>query len=168
MRRWGDALRRPRHEFGTGGGALPAVPPEPRRGRRALARVLRAPVGQRSRAGHDDDTGHTTVTGFLTSFFGGFGPYSLVYPFTNYSDNVEPNATAGLTFVGNLGNTSIAKATANYRTHFLGFPFEAVPSAADRLSLLRRFLTDCAMVTSPLFADGFETGDTSEWTLTVP
>ncbi len=116
-----------------------------------------------------DDTGQDVVTGFAGGVFDGLGPYSLSYPFTNFSDTVTPSAgVSTTTFTGDAGSASIRKAVAAYRTHFIVFPWEAISLEADRVAVLDRLLDDCADVTNVIFDDGFETGDTSEWTLVFP
>lgn len=88
------------------------------------------------------DVGQTTVTG-AGSVFTGLGPYSLVYPFTNYSDIISPNGTAELAFSGNQGDAAINKDSGVYRTTFWGFPFEAIPTAGDRQAAMQTVLNWC-------------------------
>ncbi|MCP4594573.1 MAG: S8 family serine peptidase [bacterium] len=88
------------------------------------------------------DVDQTTVTGAGT-FFTGFGPYTLSYPFSNYSDTVNPDATAEVAFVGNQGNAAVSKDSGTYHTTFWGFPFEAVAPAADRADLLQAVIDFC-------------------------
>ncbi len=85
-------------------------------------------------AAFDSDVGQTTVTG--QNVFGGLGPYSLSYPFTNYSDVVNPDGQAQLAFSGNMGDAAVSFAGASFNTVFLGFPFEAIPNLADRSAVL--------------------------------
>lgn len=88
------------------------------------------------------DVGQDIVTG-AGSVFNGLGPYNLSYPFTNYSDIVNPDGTAELAFSGDAGNAAVDKIGGNYLTTFLGFPLEAIPSANDRLAVLTSFLGQC-------------------------
>jgi hypothetical protein len=113
-----------------------------------------------------NDTSQTTVTG--TGTFAGLGPYALAYPFTNFSDTITPNGTAAASFTGNVGTAAIRKDGGAYRTHFFGYPWETISTAAGREAVLQRLLEDCEQVTSLIFADGFETGDTSAWSLVQP
>ncbi len=111
----------------------------------------------------EDDTGQTTVTG-AGSLFNGFGPFDLTYPFNNYSDTVTPKPTAETAFDGDQGAAGVANAVGGSRTVFFGFPFEAFPTAEDRRAVMARFLQGCSI----RFSDGFDSGDTSAWSLTVP
>lgn len=78
------------------------------------------------------DVGQTTVTG-AGSIFGGMGPYSLSYPFSNFSDLVSPDGPpAELAFAGDAGDAAVN--TAN--SIFWGFPFEAVSNQTDRDALM--------------------------------
>jgi hypothetical protein len=80
------------------------------------------------------DVSQTTVTG--ENVFAGLGPYSLSYPFTNYSDIVSPDAQAELAFAGNQGDAGISFDGGTFNTVFFGFPFEAIPNLADRVDVL--------------------------------
>ena len=88
------------------------------------------------------DVGQTQVTGQGT-VFGGLGPYALSYPFTNYSDIINPSGSAELAFSGNVGNAAVDKDSGVYRTSFWGFPFEAVPNANSRIDLMSVVLDWC-------------------------
>ncbi len=78
----------------------------------------------------NDNGDYTSVTG-QGSVFAGLGPYPLTYPFTDWSDPVNPNATAEVAFLGNNGrNAAINKDSGVYRTAFLAYPFEAMSVAA--------------------------------------
>jgi M6 family metalloprotease-like protein len=88
------------------------------------------------------DVSQTTVTG-AGSVFSGLGPYSLSYPFTNYSDLVSPAAAAETGFSGNKGSAAVDKMGGGYRTAFLGFPFEAISALSDRQQVLGGFLNWC-------------------------
>lgn len=111
----------------------------------------------------DDDTRHATVSG-TGSVFGGLGPYTLDYPFYNYSDTLTPGDGAEASFVGDQGVAAVTRAGDGYRTAFLAFPLEAIAGELDRREVLGRFLAVCDL----LFADGFESGDAAAWTATVP
>jgi hypothetical protein len=92
-----------------------------------------------------DDTGeYTSVTG-QGSIFGGLGPYTLSYPFTDYSDQITPTASAELAFQGNNGfGAAVAKAGPTYQTTFWTFPWEAISTADGRLESLTTFLNACS------------------------
>ncbi|HEY0553842.1 MAG TPA: S-layer homology domain-containing protein [Thermoanaerobaculia bacterium] len=95
-----------------------------------------------------DDVAQTTVQG-QGSAFTGLGPYALAYPFTNFSDQISPAAGAELAFSGDQGNAAISRIGPNYRTIFLAFPFEALPTAQARQEVMAAALDYCATV----FAD---------------
>jgi hypothetical protein len=116
-----------------------------------------------------NDVGQTVVTG-AGSAMSGLGPYSLAYPFINFSDEVSPSASAEVAFTGDQGDAAVSKDAGAYRTVFLGFPFEALPQAADRQEVLERMLEFCAEGGSGnlIFEDGFESGDMSAWSTVVP
>ncbi len=83
-----------------------------------------------------NDVSQTTVTG--QNEYAGLGPYSLSYPFTNYSDTVNPNAQGAVAFVGNQGNTAVSYAGSTFNSVFLGYPFEAISGLADRSAVMDR------------------------------
>jgi hypothetical protein len=82
------------------------------------------------------DINQTTVAG--QNVFSGLGPYTLSYPFTNYSDIVNPDGQAQLAFSGNVGNAAVSYDGANFNSVFLGYPFEAIPQLADRVAVMER------------------------------
>jgi hypothetical protein len=90
-----------------------------------------------------NDTSQTTATG-MGSVFSGLGPYTLSYPYTNFSDTVTADASAELAFDGSVGNMAVDKNTGLYRTSFLGFGVESLPAPADRQTVLGAFLDWCA------------------------
>ena len=89
------------------------------------------------------DVSQTSVTG-LGSVFTGLGPYSLSYPFLNYSDRILPDASAENAFGGDQGNAAVDKNGGTYRTAYLGFPVEAIALPADRQQVLGTFLNWCS------------------------
>jgi hypothetical protein len=82
------------------------------------------------------DVSQTTVTG--QNDYAGLGPYSLSYPFTNYSDTVNPDAQGAVAFSGNQGNAALSYAGSTFNTVFLGYPFEAISGLADRSAVMDR------------------------------
>ncbi len=86
-------------------------------------------------ASFESDVGQMTVTG--QNAYAGLGPYTLSYPFTNYSDIVNPDAQAQVAFMGNYGSTAISFAGATFNSVFLGYPFEALPSAGGTAVMQR-------------------------------
>jgi subtilisin family serine protease len=113
-------------------------------------------------ASADSDTGQTTVTG-ADAPFSGAGPFSLSYPFTNYSDSMTPGPSGSLAFSGNQGGAAVGAHTGLSYATFWGFPWEALPTADDRRDVLQIFLEACLDISNGLFRDGFESGDTSAW-----
>jgi serine protease AprX len=103
---------------------------------RGLTNFMRNYLGVASAT---NDVGQTTVTG-AGSVFSGIGPYSLSYPFSNFSDRLTPDATAEVAFAGNAGNAAVDKSTPLYRTVFFGFPFEAISGSTNRNTVLSRLL----------------------------
>ena len=93
-------------------------------------------------ASGSSDVGQISVAG-TGAVFSGLGPYSLSYPFTNYSDLLAPGATAETAFTGDKGSAAVDKSDGAARTAFLGFPIEALPESADRQEVLERFLSWC-------------------------
>ncbi|MHC4429191.1 MAG: S8 family serine peptidase, partial [Planctomycetota bacterium] len=88
------------------------------------------------------DVGQSSVTG-AGSVFAGMGPYGLSYPFTNYSDVVNPRGAAEVAFTGSQGDAAVSLDAGDYRTTFWGFPLEAIPGANDRADLIQVFLDWC-------------------------
>ena len=89
-----------------------------------------------------NDVGQATATGAGTPF-SGLGPYTLSYPFINHSDALHPTGSAEVAFTGDQGSAGVDKAYGKYHTAYLGFPFEALPSAAARVQVMRAFLNWC-------------------------
>ena len=91
----------------------------------------------------DDDGNYSSVTG-QGSVFGGLGPYTLAYPFTDYSDPITPNGTAELAFQGNNGNgAAVNKDNGTYRTTFWVYPWEAIGTGAGREEAMQTVLDWC-------------------------
>jgi len=95
-----------------------------------------------------DDVIQTAVQG-QGSAFSGMGPYTLSYPFSNFSDRISPAGSAELAFSGDQGDAAISRIGPNHRTIFLGFPIEALPTADARRDVLAASLDFCSAV----FAD---------------
>jgi hypothetical protein len=95
-----------------------------------------------------NDVGQTVVQG-QGSAFSGLGPYSLSFPFVDYSDGVTPAAGAEMAFTGTGAGAAISRIGPNHRTIFLAFPFEALPTAQARQEVMAAALDYCATI----FAD---------------
>jgi len=96
-----------------------------------------------------NDTGYFGVTG-QGDAFGGLGPYSLL-PFAPYNDFLSPapGAQVAFTTTSSGNSTGVAKIGPNYRTIFLGFEFEALPTADAQRDVMKAALDYLATV----FAD---------------
>lgn len=93
--------------------------------------------------GANDSGNYTSVTG-QGSVFGGLGPYTLAYPFTDYSDIFIAGSGAELAFVGNNSNgAALDKDNGVYKSTFWGYPWEAISTAAQRQEAMATFLTWC-------------------------
>ncbi|MCP4901552.1 MAG: hypothetical protein GY906_31705, partial [bacterium] len=113
------------------------------------------------------DVTQATVTG--QNSFAGLGPYTLTTVITNYSDYLVPDGTAETAFVGTASgqeSAAVAKSTDDFAACYLGFGLETLPTQSDIVDVLERAFTYCP--DSGLFADGFESGDISAWTTSVP
>ncbi|HEY2293477.1 MAG TPA: S-layer homology domain-containing protein, partial [Thermoanaerobaculia bacterium] len=98
--------------------------------------------------GASSDVSQSLVLG-QGSAFSGLGPYTLAYPFTNFSDVISPGTGAESAFAGDQGNAGISRIGPSHRTIFLGFPFEALPTAQARQEVMAAALDYCATI----FAD---------------
>lgn len=89
----------------------------------------------------DDDTDKSSVTG-AGPIFGGLGPYSLSYPFTDFSDTIVPSASGEVAFSGNNGTAAVKNTTGDHTAVYMAYPFEALP-AAGRLEVMTAILGMC-------------------------
>jgi len=99
-----------------------------------------------------NDVRQTNVTG--QNVYSGLGPYTLSYPFTNYSDRVSPDGQAQLAFYGNQGNAAVSYAGASFNTVFLGYPLETIESLSGRSAVLERtidFFGSCLQMSQHFF-----------------
>ncbi len=91
----------------------------------------------------DDDVSQAVVTG-AGSAFAGLGPYNLDFGvFSNWSDQVNPDASAEVAFDGDAGNAAVSNDGELYRTTYWGFPFESLPGAAAREEAMQAYLDWC-------------------------
>lgn len=93
-------------------------------------------------AGAEQDVQHTTVEG-AGLLFEGLGPYALLFQGGGWSDHVSPVPTAQVGFIGNQGNAGIYRDSGLYRTVFLGFGLEDIPTAPERGEVVGRFMDWC-------------------------
>ena len=106
---------------------------------RGLTGFMQARLGVASAT---NDVSQSTATG-QGSLFGGLGPYALAFPYTNYTDTLVPDGTAEVAFTGSSGAAAVNKDAGIYRTSFLSFGIEGLPTDADREAVLGRFLDSC-------------------------
>ncbi len=111
----------------------------------------------------------------------GLGPYAMVRPDAweaywpsapyegPYDDQVDPGAGAfsPFNYQAMAVSASTRYASGPFRTIFLGWPFEWIGPLADRQEILAAMI-DWSLATGLPFSDGFESGDTSAWSATVP
>jgi hypothetical protein len=97
------------------------------------------------------DVTQTSLSG-SGSVFNGLGPYTLSYPFYNYSDRILPDGTAEEAFAGDQGTAAVDKNSGSYRSAWLGFPVEVLATPSDRQQVLGAFINWCtaAQVVPPV------------------
>ncbi len=88
------------------------------------------------------DVSQSSATG-QGAVFGGLGPYALSFPYTNYTDTLVPDGTAEIAFDGTSGAAAIDKDAGMYRTAFLSFGIEGLPTDADRQAVLGNLIGWC-------------------------
>jgi hypothetical protein len=91
-----------------------------------------------------DDLGAQTATG--AGSFVGLGPFTLGYPFADFSDRISPDGTADPGFFSSQGNVAVYKDNGIFRTAFLGFPFEAISTDGDRTEVMDALLNHCGYI----------------------
>jgi hypothetical protein len=123
----------------------------------------------------DDDGDYAAVTGEPTSIFNGIGPFALDYGamgLTDFSDPVTPDGTALLALEGDNANGAAVQKPigdpAPFHTVFFAFPWEALGTSSARESVMGAILNFCPSGPTAIFADGFESGDASAWSNSVP
>ena len=88
---------------------------------------------------------YVSVTG--QSIFAGQGPYTLAYPFIDYSDILIPGTVAETAWIGDNGNSaSLTHNSGIYRTTFFGYPWESISSSAERQAALSSFISWCISI----------------------
>jgi hypothetical protein len=92
-----------------------------------------------------NDVHQTVVTG-AGSVYSGLGPYTLVYPFGDWADVVNPDGTAEVAFDGTSGNAAIDKFGETWFTTFAAYPLEAIADLGDRADVISTFLSTCGFV----------------------
>ncbi|RLE26897.1 MAG: hypothetical protein DRJ61_18010, partial [Acidobacteria bacterium] len=112
----------------------------------------------------ESDVGQASLTG-EGSCFGGLGPYTLAYPFSDRADRLSAVGGASLAFSGPGGDAAVSVENLGYRSLYVGVPLEALPTTEDVSEVLGEFFVFCS---GSLFADGFESGNLSGWANSVP
>lgn len=112
---------------------------------RGLTSFMQAYLGVESVV---NDESQTTVTGQGT-VFQGLGPYTLSFPYTNYTDAMTPDPMAEVAFVGDQGNAAVSYATGIFLTTFWSFGLETLPTEPDRLEVLLAFFQTCSAMPEP-------------------
>ena len=109
------------------------------------------------------------------TLFGGLGPYSLSFPYTNYTDTLVADGTAEIAFDGTSGAAALNKDAGLYRTAFLSFGLEGLPTDADRQTLLGTFLDWCDVLPGldgdsdgTVNSDDCAPGNSDAWTIPSP
>ncbi len=131
----------------------------------------------------DDNGDYTSVSGETGSIFDGMGPYALDYAVPGLDDFSDPVTAGGFGAPALLGNNANGAAvqqmvppvaapqgSTDFATVFFAFPWEALDGEATRDMVLQTILDACPAGPDPseVFDDGFESGDTSAWSSTVP
>ena len=93
--------------------------------------------------GATNDIKQSLVTGQGLAYVG-LGPYTLNYPFSDFSDAFSVASNGGVAFNGTNGTAGVGRETDAYKTTYLAFPLEAVPTVAEREDVLERFLDWCS------------------------
>ena len=109
--------------------------------------------------------GDPITDGLTLHIAGGDGANNQTWP-----DEIAPrdgDATAILNYQGDgVGGIRVTDSGSGARIVYLGFGYEAIDNPQDRAALLGAALD--WMGVNDLFTDGFESGDTSRWSITVP
>ena len=97
-------------------------------------------------------TANASVSG-TGSIFGGLGPFTLDFDqrILQNSDNgniISINASALPAFTADHGLIAATKETTEYKTSFMGFQFEALPTQQSRQDVLQTFYSWCVSSTS--------------------
>ena len=88
---------------------------------------------------YTEDLTSTAVTGVEGNLVGdSLGPYTLTYPFPNWSDAITPTISSETAFLGDHGfPVAVAHQGNGFRTVFFSFPFEALDEAAAQVTMER-------------------------------
>jgi hypothetical protein len=90
----------------------------------------------------DDDVAHSTVSG-AGAPFDGLGPYTLTYPFYNFSDALLPTDAAQLAWISDQGGAGVYKDNGVYKTTLMTFPVEAIDTPTARTEVMSKLVNWC-------------------------
>lgn len=111
-----------------------------------------------------NDSGDFASVDGQGTVFGGYGPYALDYSpvGSDYADEVAPDTTAELAFMGGNGkNAAVNKDAGAYRTTFWGFAYEAIGDSVDRAEVMDVILNWCgADTTTGILTGAVDDADT--------
>ena len=104
---------------------------------------------------YTEDLTSTVVTGVKDNLVGDtLGPYTLTYPFQNWSDAITPTVSSEAAFLGDHGcPVGVAHQGSGFRTVFFSFPFEALDGAAAQATMEQVIGWLSRLGTSTLHAD---------------
>ncbi|MCL4263279.1 MAG: M36 family metallopeptidase [Anaerolineae bacterium] len=86
----------------------------------------------------DDNGNYTSVTG--QNVFGGLGPYTLTFPYSDFTDPITPGNGGIQAMLGDNSNVGgVTNETAVYKTSFWAFGLETLPVAGQEASLQALF-----------------------------
>ncbi len=138
---------------------------------RLLSNLIQDELGVSSING---DVIQTQATG-QGQVFGGLGPYSLAFPYSNFSDALVPDGSAQIAFSGSNGTAAVQKDTGYYRTVYAGFGLAGLPDDTARQDVLGQFLDWCEpLPTLDGDSDGTQNdsdcspGNAGAWALPAP
>jgi hypothetical protein len=95
----------------------------------------------------DDEGDYTSVSG--QNVLAGLGPYTLTFPYDDYTDDLTPGNGGLIAMLGNNTNPGgVSKQTGAYTTMFWAFGLETLPTGG-RTATLDTFLLWCAGVVPP-------------------
>jgi len=104
---------------------------------------------------YTEDLSSTVVTGVKGNLVSdSLGPYTLTYPFPNWSDVLTPTIASETAFLGDHGYpVAVAHQGNGFRTIFFSFPFEALDESAAQATMERIIGWLSRLGTSTLSAD---------------
>jgi hypothetical protein len=106
-----------------------------------------------------NNANHNHVTG-LGTVYGQTGTYQLFFPYANQTDILLPGPSAETAFGGTYGSAAVNKDSGWFRTTYVGFGIEALPTLTNRRTVLTSFFDWCAdLALADGDADGTANGE---------